>query len=72
MSEKRILPAFLLNLLGLLGICGIHRFYIGKWATGILYFFTLGLFGIGWLYDFIVLACGGLKDGKGYKINEWM
>ena len=38
-------------LLGFLGIFGVHRFYMGKVFTGILYFFTGGLFGVGWLYD---------------------
>jgi TM2 domain-containing membrane protein YozV len=38
-------------LLTFLGIFGIHRFYIGKWLTGILYLVTGGLFGIGLLYD---------------------
>ena len=38
-------------LLTFLGIFGIHRFYMGKWITGILYFFTAGLLGIGLLYD---------------------
>jgi TM2 domain-containing membrane protein YozV len=38
-------------LLVFLGIFGIHRFYMGKWITGILYFFTGGLFLLGWLYD---------------------
>lgn len=42
-------------LLTFLGIFGIHRFYLGKVFTGILYLCTLGLFGIGILYDFLTL-----------------
>jgi TM2 domain-containing membrane protein YozV len=42
-------------LLTFLGPFGIHRFYQGKWGTGLLYLFTLGLFGIGWLYDYWTL-----------------
>ena len=42
-------------LLTFLGVFGIHRFYLGKWATGILYLVTLGLFGIGLIYDFWTL-----------------
>jgi TM2 domain-containing membrane protein YozV len=42
-------------LLGFLGIFGVHRFYQGKWITGILYLFTGGLFLIGWLYDLLTL-----------------
>lgn len=38
-----------------LGLLGIHRMYMGKWVTGILYLFTAGLLGIGWLYDFLTL-----------------
>lgn len=38
-----------------LGIFGAQRFYMGKWVTGLLYLFTGGLFGIGWLYDFCTL-----------------
>ena len=38
-----------------LGIFGIHRFYQGKIGTGLLYLFTLGLFGIGVLYDYWTL-----------------
>lgn len=42
-------------LLTFLGVFGIHRFYMGKWGTGILYLLTLGLFGIGIIYDFWTL-----------------
>ncbi len=38
-------------LLTFLGLFGIHRFYLGKWGTGLLYLFTGGLFLIGLLYD---------------------
>ena len=35
----------------LLGVLGVHRFYCGKIGTGLLWFFTGGLVGIGWLVD---------------------
>lgn len=38
-----------------LGIFGVHRFYMGKVFTGLLYLFTGGLFLIGWLYDLYTL-----------------
>ncbi len=42
-------------LLTFLGVFGIHRLYVNKWVTAILYFLTAGLFGIGVLYDFWTL-----------------
>jgi len=42
-------------LLTFVGIFGIHRFYMGKIFTGILYLFTGGLFLVGILYDFLTL-----------------
>jgi len=42
-------------LLTFVGIFGVHRLYIGKWPTAILYFFTVGLCGLGILYDFWTL-----------------
>ncbi len=38
-------------LLAFLGVFGIHRMYMGKWLSGILYLCTLGIFGLGLLYD---------------------
>ena len=38
-----------------LGLFGAHRFYMGKWGTGILYLISGGLFGIGWAYDYYTL-----------------
>ena len=42
-------------LLTFLGLFGVHRMYLGKWVTGILYLLTLGLLGIGYLYDYWTL-----------------
>lgn len=42
-------------LLTFLGFFGIHRFYLGKWITGILYLLTGGLFLIGVIYDYWTL-----------------
>lgn len=42
-------------LLTFLGVFGLHRFYLGKWGTGLVYLCTLGLLGIGVLYDFCTL-----------------
>tara|TARA_B100000029_G_scaffold92963_1_gene82932 strand:- start:162 stop:557 length:396 start_codon:yes stop_codon:yes gene_type:complete len=42
-------------LMTFLGIFGIHRLYLGKWVTAILWFFTGGLFLVGYLYDYWTL-----------------
>jgi TM2 domain-containing membrane protein YozV len=39
-------------LLTFLGVFGAHRFYVGKWITGILWLCTGGFLGFGYLYDF--------------------
>ena len=38
-----------------LGFLGAHKFYEGKIGTGILYLLTVGLIGIGWIIDIIIL-----------------
>jgi TM2 domain-containing membrane protein YozV len=47
--------AYILWLLCLFGFCGIHRFYAGKVATGLLWLFTVGLLGIGQLVDLFLI-----------------
>ncbi len=47
------------------GYLGIHRYYVGKVGTGILYNVTFGLFGIGSLVDFIKICCGKFTDKQG-------
>ena len=42
-------------LMTFLGLFGVHRFYLGKWITGLIWFFTGGLFLLGYLYDFWTL-----------------
>jgi TM2 domain-containing membrane protein YozV len=42
-------------LLTFLGVLGIHRFYLGKWLTGLLWLLTGGLFLLGYLYDYWTL-----------------
>ena len=49
----------------MLGVFGAHRFYVGQVGMGFLYLFTLGLFGIGDVVDFIMILCGSFKDKNG-------
>ena len=47
--------AWVLNAIPFLGVFGIHRFYLGKWPTGVLWLVTAGLFGFGWVWDLCTL-----------------
>ncbi len=40
-----------------LGYLGIHKFYEGRIAMGIIYIFTVGFWGIGCLVDLILILC---------------
>ena len=74
MSEKTASPKSRLVatlLCFFLGGLGIHRFYVGKVGTGILYLFTGGLFGIGALVDFIMILCGSFTDKEGKFLTNW-
>jgi len=62
-STKSWLVTFLLAIF--LGIFGVHRFYTKKVGTGILYLCTLGLGGIGVIWDIITLILHTYKDGYG-------
>jgi TM2 domain-containing membrane protein YozV len=42
-------------LLTFVGALGVHRFYLGKWISGIVWLLTVGLFGLGILYDYWTL-----------------
>lgn len=42
-------------ILWIFGFMGVHRFYYGKQLTGTLWFFTLGLLGIGWIIDLFLI-----------------
>ena len=53
--KKEINKTIALLLCIFLGFFGIHKFYEGKVGMGILYLFTFGLFGIGWIVDILVI-----------------
>lgn len=48
--------AYLWYFIGLFGILGFHRFYLGKTGTGFLYLFTLGVAGVGATIDLFTLG----------------
>jgi TM2 domain-containing membrane protein YozV len=42
-------------ILWIFGFIGAHRFYYGKPITGTIWFFTLGLLGVGWIIDLFLI-----------------
>jgi len=55
----------------IVGIFGVHRFYVGKVGTGIAMIFTLGGLGIWVLVDLIMILVGSFKDKEGRLILNW-
>lgn len=64
--KRSVGVAYGLWALCLAGVAGIHRFYLGRPVTGIIWLFTLGLLGLGSLYDLIVMA--GMVERKNRKL----
>lgn len=54
--KKQINKTTALLLCIFLGFFGAHKFYEGKSGMGVLYLFTFGLLGIGWIVDIIIIA----------------
>ncbi|MDR1913961.1 MAG: TM2 domain-containing protein [Clostridiales bacterium] len=51
-----------------LGVFGLHRFYVGKIGTGLIWFFTFGFFGIGWFLDLLSIILGFFRDRDGMPL----
>ena len=76
MDNKRDLKnkiiAIILACFGFFGLAGLHRFYQRKIGTGLLYFFTFGLLGIGTLVDVILLVKDLISFIKSNGSNEYL
>jgi len=55
-EKKSLALGYALWALGLVGLCGVQRLYLGQIAPGLLYLFTFGLCGVGQLLDLILLS----------------
>ena len=67
-SEKDWLVALLLCII--VGTLGVHRFYVGKIGTGILWLLTGGCFLVGWIVDIVMIANGSFTDGEGFTLKN--
>lgn len=69
-SPKNQGIALVLAACGFVGLGGLHRFYSGKIGSGLLWFFTYGLFGVGTIIDLIHIAQGKFRDSNGLPIKK--
>ena len=53
------------------GVLGIHRFYVGKNGTGVAMILTLGGLGVWVLIDLIMLLVGSFRDKEGLLVSSW-
>ncbi len=67
-SDKSKKVALLLCIF--LGYFGVHQFYVGKIGKGLLYLFTGGLLGIGWIVDIVKILMGSFRDNVGAPLRE--
>jgi restriction system protein len=66
-SSKNRLVALLLAIF--LGCFGAHRFYVGKTGTGFIWLLTIGCYGVGWIFDIVMLALGRFEDKHGRRLT---
>lgn len=64
-SSKTQSKAFFLNLLGLVGIGGLHCFYIGRYKLGVAKLLTFNFFFLGTLFDMFHIALDKYRDKNG-------
>lgn len=69
-SDKRKIVALILCVIGFFGVGGLHRFYVGKIGTGLLWLLTGGLCGIGTIIDFISIVFGSFRDNVGMPLRR--
>lgn len=68
-SPKKKSVAIVLCCLSFFGLGGMHRFYVGKKASGFLHLFTFGYMFIGTIVDLVSLSKGNFTDCNGLKLK---
>lgn len=66
LTVRSVGMAYLLWALCLVGAAGIHRFYTGRYVTGVIWLLTLGLLGIGSLVDLFLIP--GMVESKNREL----
>ena len=67
-SDKHKVTALILCIL--LGMFGAHYFYVGRFGRGIIAFFTMDFFMVGWLVDIFKIATGTFTDNIGLPLRH--
>jgi TM2 domain-containing membrane protein YozV len=65
-SERNAVIGYVLWLAGWFGVCGLHRIYAGRWASGLLWLVTGGLCFVGQIVDlfFVPRMISDYNDGR--------
>lgn len=66
--RKSKMVALILCIIGLFGIGGLHRMYVGKAGSGVLHLLTCGICYIGTIIDLISILSGGFRDSYGQPL----
>lgn len=69
-SEQRAWVAMVLACLGFIGLCGLHRFYVGRIWSALLQLATLGGLGVWQVVDMVRIGLGRFED-EDYLRLEW-
>jgi TM2 domain-containing membrane protein YozV len=69
MNPKTSGWAFLFWFGCLVGVCGLHRFYLGRYVTGVIWLVTLGLLGVGQFVDLFLI--NGMVREENSRRERW-
>lgn len=68
LEQKRWIVALIFS--GVLGWCGIDRFYFGQMGWGVVKLITVGGLGVWWTVDFILLVTGAWKGSAAMPVKR--
>jgi TM2 domain-containing membrane protein YozV len=65
-EPKQVSWSYAFWCLGFVALFGIHRFYLGKWGTGLLWLLTGGLFLVGQIIDLFLIT--GIVERTNHRL----